>query len=407
MTEFAAATGEPPFADIQVGLHKIAILRDGSQTFSAMLAAIRDAKKTICLETYILRDDKTGATFGQALVERAMAGVEVNVLYDAWGSSVSPEYLVWLNQAGVRTMAFHPVELSTTLDKTLAKLTLRNHRKLLIVDGLIAFTGGLNISDDYASIEMGGQGWRDTHMRLEGPVVLEMLGFFLSTWRSAKGPELDLSRMGEGVRTPEKEGIRQTLRRAATGLSMPPEANDPLVEVAASHLRRGRRTVRQAYGEAFRNAKSHIFITNAYFLPTVRLLQQLRNAAERGVDVRVMVAGTTDVAAVLHAARSIYGILLRAGVRLYEWEGRVLHAKTATIDRTWSTIGSSNLDRQSLRFNLEVNVIVRDSAFAGAMEAMFLQDLLHCREITLDGWEKRGVFERAKSWAAYLARDWL
>lgn len=373
-----------PFAEMPVGAHRLAILRDGEQTFAAMLAAIRSARRSICLETYILRDDKTGARFGQALLERARAGVEVNVLYDAWGSSLSIEYILWLSQAGVRTMPFHPVELSPTLDKTLARLTLRNHRKLLIIDGEMAFTGGLNLSDDYASPDDGGQGWRDTHVRIQGPVVGELLGFFISTWKAAGGQPLDPSRYP-----------RQHTSR------------DPAVQVAASHLRRGRRTVRHAYGDAIREARSHIYITNAYFLPTVRLLQALRAAAKRGVDVRVMVAGTTDVAAVLHASRSIYGILLKAGVRLFEWEGRVLHAKTATVDRAWSTVGSSNLDRQSLRFNLEVNVIVRDSAFAGAMEAMFFQDLGSCREITLDSWEKRSLWERGASWAAYLARDWL
>lgn len=376
-----------PFADIPVGAHRLAILRDGGQTFSSMLAAIHSAEHSICLETYILRDDGTGARFGQALIERARAGVEVNVLYDAWGSSVSPEYLVWLAQGGVRTMAFHPVELSSTLDKTLAKLTLRNHRKLLIVDGRVAFTGGLNISDDYASEADGGRGWRDTHMRIEGPVVAELLGFFVATWKAAGGPAI--------------RGVRGTRRGAHAS------AHDPQVQVAASHLRRGRRTVRHAYGQAIREARSHIYITNAYFLPTVRLLQALRHAAQRGVDVRVMVAGTTDVPAVLHASRAIYGLLLKSGARLFEWEGRVLHAKTATIDRAWSTIGSSNLDRQSLRFNLEVNVIVRDSAFAGAMEAMFFQDLLSCREITLESWEKRPLLNRAASWVSYLARDLL
>lgn len=374
----------PPFAVMPVGAHRLAILRDGVQTFAAMLSAIRGAQRSICLETYILRDDRTGARFGEALIERARAGVEVNVLYDAWGSSVSVEYLVWLAQGGVRTMAFHPVELSPTLAKTVAKLTLRNHRKLLIVDGHIAFTGGLNISDDYASEDEGGAAWRDTHLRIEGPIVTELLGFFLTTWKAAGGAPVDPSRYTR---------VRQV--------------NDPLVRVAASHLRRGRRTVRHAYGEAIREARSHIYITNAYFLPTLRLVQALRHAAQRGVDVRVMVAGTTDVTAVLLASRSIYGLLLRSGVRLFEWEGRVLHAKTATADGRWSTIGSSNLDRQSLRFNLEVNVIVEDPAFAGAMEAMFFQDIGSCREITLDTWQRRSIWERGASWAAYLARDWL
>lgn len=382
--EQSSARDGVPFAQMPVGAHRVAILRDGTQTFPAMLAAIRSAEKSICLETYILRDDKTGARFGQALIERARAGVEVNVLYDAWGSSVSVEYLVWLSQSGVRTMAFHPVELSPTLDKTLARLTLRNHRKLLIIDGRTAFTGGLNISDDYASVADGGAGWRDTHIRIDGPVATELLGFFLSTWKAASGPPIDPARY------PRLRHVQ-----------------DPHVHVAASHLRRGRRTVRHAYGKAISEATSHIYITNAYFLPTVRLVQALRHAAQRGIDVRVMVAGTTDVTAVLLASRSIYGLLLRSGVRLFEWEGRVLHAKTATVDRQWSTIGSSNLDRQSLRFNLEVNVIVEDTAFAGAMEAMFFDDLGSCREITLDSWEKRSLWERGASWAAYLARDWL
>lgn len=373
-----------PFADMSVGAHRLAILRDGAQTFPAMLAAIATARESVCLETYILKDDKSGARFGQALIERAKAGVEVNVLYDAWGSSVSVEYLIWLRQGGVRTMAFHPVELSPTLDKTFAKLTLRNHRKLLVVDGKVAFTGGLNISDDYAAAADGGQDWRDTHVRIEGPVVPELLSFFLATWKKSGGASIDSRLYPPFVPT-----------------------SDPAVQVAASHLRRGRRTVRHAYGAGIEQARSHIFITNAYFLPTVRLLAALRKAAKRGVDVRVMVAGTTDVAAVLLASRSIYSLLLHSGVRIYEWEGRVLHAKTATIDGRWSTIGSSNLDRQSLRFNLEVNVIVRDDAFAGAMEAMFYQDMGSCREVTAETHEKRSLVERGASWAAYLMRDWL
>jgi cardiolipin synthase A/B len=375
--------GAAPFSEMPVGEHRLAILRDGEQTFAAMLAAIAGATQSVCLETYILVDDHTGTRFGQALVERAKAGVEVSVLYDAWGSSLSIEYIVWLTEAGVRTMAFHPVELSSTLDKTVARLTLRNHRKLLIVDGVVAFTGGLNISNDYASPADGGQGWRDTHLRIVGPAVFDLHALFVDTWRKAGGPPL---------------------RRGRPPL---PARKDPTIEVAASHLRRGRKTVRNAYGAAIRDARSHIFITNAYFLPTVRLLQALRHAAQRGVDVRVMVAGTTDVTTVLLAARSIYGLLLTSGVRLFEWEGRVLHAKTATIDGSWSTIGSSNLDKQSLRFNLEVNVIVRDPAFAGAMEAMFFQDMLSCREITAEHWGKRSFWERGASWAAYLARDWL
>ena len=153
--------------------------------------------------------------------------------------------------------------------------------------------------------------------------------------------------------------------------------------------------------------RERIWITNAYFLPSLGFLRALANAASRGVDVRIMVAGTTDVSAVLYASRSIYDRLLAAGARLFEWRGRVLHAKTAVIDGHWCTVGSSNLDQQSLRMNLEVNAFVEDRAFAAAMEAMFREDLEHCEEVTRAHQEKRSPIERAASWAAYLLRDWL
>src|SRR5262249_14424006 len=182
---------------------------------------------------------------------------------------------------------------------------------------------------------------------------------------------------------------------------------DPHVVVITSDLHGGRLGIREAYKEAIATARKRIFISNAYFLPTIRFLRGLTEAARRGVDVRIMVAGTTDVQAVLHASRSIYEILLGAGVRMFEWQGRVLHAKTAVIDGSWSTVGSSNLDYQSLRYNLEANAIVRSARFAAAMEEMFRQDLESCEEILPERWRPRGPLARAASWGAYLLRDWL
>lgn len=372
------------YCDLPVGSHRLRLLKDGPQTFPAMLEAIQKARSTICIETYILNDDAVGREFARALAERAEAGVEVNLLFDAWGSSVSDDFLLRLREAGVRVVEFRPVRHAIQNLKLVRQLTRRNHRKSLIVDSQIAFTGGINITVDYSTREEGGEHWRDTHLELEGPAAAELQYFFLRTWRKAKGPPLDEPRYSTAGRRP-----------------------DPAVRVIASDMRRGRASIRDAYRYAIQRAKKSIYVTNAYFLPKLSFVRLLCDAAQRGVDVRIMVPGTTDVTAVLYATRSIYDRLLKAGVRMYEWNGRVLHAKTAVIDSHWCTVGSSNLDMQSLVFNLEVNAIVENPAFAHAMETMFAEDLQFCEEITLDRQEKRASWERAASWAAYLFRNWL
>lgn len=376
------APADPPraFAEIEVGAHRLALLRDGEQAFPAMLRAIAAARRTICLETYIFRDDRTGRRFGDALAERSRAGVEVNLLYDAWGSAVSAGYIDALRAAGVRTLAFRPIDFSSPFEK----VARRDHRKSLIVDSRVGFTGGMNIADDYASLADGGGGWRDTMLQLAGPAAAELQYMFLRTWRRSGGATVDERRYGYDNRRP-----------------------DPLVRIVGTDFRRRRRWVRDEYRHAIERARRRIWISNAYFLPPLRLIRALSQAASRGVDVRIMLAGTTDVPAVLLASRSIYGHLLKAGVRLLEWRGRVLHAKTAVVDGRWSTIGSSNLDPQSLRKNLEVNAIVEHEGFAAAMERMYEEDLGYCDEITADRWQRRSLLERAVSWTAYLARDWL
>jgi cardiolipin synthase len=373
-----------PFAEMTIGAHRLALLKDGAQAFPAMLEAISRAKKTVCLETYILRADRIGGLFAGALAERARAGVEVSLLYDAWGSSVPSSFVELMRAAGVRVLAYHPLRVMGRRRELIGRLARRDHRKALVVDSRVGFTGGINISDDYAAIEDGGAGWRDTHLRLEGPAALELEYFFRQTWRRARGTPFDERRYGGDGRRP-----------------------DPLVSVVSSAVRRARTAIRDAYLDAIRRAERRIWITNAYFLPQLRFLRALGDAAKRGVDVRVMVAGTTDVRAVLWASRSIYEKLLADGARLFEWRGRVLHAKTAVVDGTWATVGSSNLDAQSLRQNLEANAIVRHPAFAAALERMFEEDLGSCEEIVAERWQRRSAWHRATSWGAYLLRNWL
>ncbi len=372
------------YCDLTVGFHRLRLLKDGAQVFPAMLEAIANAQSTICFETYILEDDRIGNLFADALIERAQAGVEVNLIFDTWGSSVSDGYLDRLREKGVRVLPFRPLLQSLQSIKLVRQFSRRNHRKALIVDSQLAFAGGINISTDYAPREEGGAGFRDTHLEFEGPAAVELQYFFLRTWRRHKGAPIDKSRYLHEGRRP-----------------------DPLVHVVTNDMHRGRVSIRLSYRKAIREAREKIYITNAYFLPTLGVLRGLCDAAKRGVDVQIMVAGTTDVTVVKLATRTIYGRLLRAGIRLYEWHGRVLHAKTAVIDGHWATVGSSNLDQQSLRLNMEVNAIIEDGRFARSVETMFHEDLEHCEEISLASWRQRPWWERIASWAAYLFRDWL
>ncbi|MCA2978617.1 MAG: phosphatidylserine/phosphatidylglycerophosphate/cardiolipin synthase family protein [Myxococcaceae bacterium] len=349
-----------------------------------MLDAIGKATSTVCLETYILKDDATGRRFLDALKARARAGVEVLLLYDDWGSTVSDEALGALAEAGVKVLPFLPARVSLGLKLVLARLRRRNHRKSLVVDGWVGFTGGLNVSDEYASTEDGGEGWRDTHLRLEGPGALELERLFLATWRRQRGPRFDEARFARG-------------RHVACGQ----------LSVVGNEFGLHQKAIRKAYVDAIGKATSRIFLTHAYFLPPRRLLKELTRAVRRGVRVAVIVAATTDVKLVLWGARGLYLKLLKSGVEVYEWQGRVLHAKTAVVDGTWATVGSSNLDALSLRQNLEVNAVVVDRRFGLAMEQLFLEDLLHCTRITRETVKGYGVWRRALSWFAWQLRHWL
>ncbi len=374
-----------PYAEVTVGGERVALLRDGEQAYPAMLAAIAAAKRTICFETYILRDDATGLRFLDALVERASAGVLVLLLYDAWGSRVSEATLERLREAGVVVRPFRPWRFTGSLLRSIAQHRRRNHRKSLVVDGDVAFTGGMNVADDYAPVEDGGAGWRDTHLRIVGPSAQKLETLFLETWRRNHGPRVDASRFVR-ARAPSASGLR----------------------IVGNGFVRDKKQVRTAYLEAFSHAKQRIFVTNAYFLPPARVVRELTAAARRGVRVAVILAATTDVKLVLHAARGLYPKLLRGGIELYEWsDARVLHAKTAVVDGHWTTVGSTNLDPLSLMRNLEVNAIVEDATFGAAAERLFLEDLAGCRRITFDELRRYGPVARLLSWLAWRLRLWL
>ncbi|MEO6953048.1 MAG: DUF2127 domain-containing protein [Polyangia bacterium] len=372
-------------ATYTVGSNRVALLRDGLQAFPAMLRAIAEARQTVCLETYMLRDDHTGSRFADALCARARAGVEVSLIYDSWGSSVSAALETRLREAGVRIVAFHRFRFGGWPWRFLSRMWHRDHRKLLVVDGRMGYLGGLNLADDYAAPEDHGRGWRDTNVSVEGPAAIELQRLFMLTWRRSGGMPFDARRYG------------------AHDL---PDA-DARVRIIGSSFRACGRAVRAAYLAAITRSQHSVLLTSAYFLPPRGMRRALYCAARRGVKVSIIVAGTTDVPAVLYAGRAAYGRLIRAGIRIFEWHGRVLHAKTASVDGRWATVGSSNLDTRSLLVDLEVNAIIEDEPFAMAVEAMFVADLANCTEVTLANWALRPFFPRALSAFLVLFRRWM
>jgi cardiolipin synthase len=381
-----AATGVPLIAG-----NKVTLLFDGPQTMTAMLAAISAAKNHVHLETYIFDQDEIGQRFASLLIEKQKQGVEVSILYDSVGTLGTPqEFFERMRQSGIRLIAFNPVNPTARFGHW--ELNNRDHRKLLIVDGKLAFTGGVNISSTYARSSLfrsraradSQVGWRDTHIRIEGPAVAALQWAFLDTWSRQDGEDL-----------PQREYFPAL-----------PAAGDRLVRVLATRPG-GEHEIYRAYALAIQDAKTSIHITAAYFVPNQEIVDVLSAAARRGVDVKLVLPGVSDSGLVLHAGRAVYAELLAASVKLYELQIAVLHAKTAVIDGVWSTVGSTNLDMRSFLHNNELNVVILGPAFGAEMESAFAEDLRDSREITAVEWSNRPVSDRFKEWAAQMLNYWL
>lgn len=359
-------------------------LRAGKEVFPAMLQAIAAARSHVHLETYILRADRTGNEFKDALVERARAGVRVRLLYDSLGCFGLPvAYLDELRDAGVLAVEYHPL----VPWRARWSLNRRDHQKILIVDDAVAFAGGTNIGDEYRPEEDGGGGWFDLHARVEGPIVLDLARIFRTTWeRSGGEPTAPTPVRWRGTPGPLHTANVQAISNARLG---------------------GRWRMQRTYLHAIRRAESTISLMNAYFIPDRRLRRAFARAAARGVSVRVIVPVALDVRAVYYASHHLYDNLLRRGVRIFEWPERMMHAKTGVIDGVWSTIGTYNLDRRSLVHNLEIGLVILDRRIGSELQERFEEDLSICREITLEEWQKRSAWEKALEWLFYQFRYWL
>ncbi len=352
---FSRAAGAPLVTGNQVH-----ILQNAEANYPAWLAAIRQARRTIHFECYIIKDDRTGQSFAEAFLEKAREGVRVRVIYDWLGARGMTSNRFWkrIRAGGVEVRCFNPPRI----DNPLGWLG-RDHRKALTVDGEVGFVGGLCVGDEWVGHpERGIEPWRDTAVEIRGPAVADLEWCFAEMWRSAGG-----------ARVPEQE-------LPPEGRSLPPAGHVPLRVVATRPNTGGIYRLEQLFAAL---ARQSIWLTDAYFLATASFLGALRAAALDGVDVRLLVPRVSDVPLVRSISRAGYRPLLEAGVRIFEWNGTMLHAKTAVVDGRWSRVGSSNLNLASWIGNWELDVVVEDHGFAAEMERMYLEDLTHSTEIVL------------------------
>lgn len=368
----------------------VKLLRDGPAAFASWLADIAAARHAILLENYIFNSDRVGQKITDALVERARAGVEVFVLYDWFGClGTSRSQWVRLIQAGAKVRAFRPLHLSDPL-----RVFQRNHRKTLCIDGVIAHVGGLCIGDAWAGDPAHGvPPWRDTAVRIHGPAALEIARAFNQTWTQG-GPGLPsrVLHAHEPTHADDPQAVPPGGGPApCESQEAAPCAQAPVRIIAGEP---GRSRIYRLTQVLLTNATSRIWITDAYFLTPPALYESLLTAARDGVDVRVLLPGRSDLPWVSWAGRAGYVGLLEAGVRMFEWQGPMLHAKTMVVDGVYARIGSSNLNLASLLTNWELDVIVEDPAFSGAVEQMFLTDLSRSRELELT--PSRGQHGRAR-----------
>ncbi|MGP9820607.1 phospholipase D-like domain-containing protein [Salinarimonas sp. NSM] len=362
-------------ADPGVSAQHLRLLRDGRENYPAWLEAIRGARERIDFENFIVADDETGRIFAEALIERARAGVRVRVIYDWLGSAAraSRDYWRALTAAGVAVRVYGPLRPSRP------HWFVRDHRKLLVVDGRTGFVSGLCVSDHWTGRD-GIAPWRDTGVALSGAAVGAALeAAFVETW------EVATPRRG----SPDVRPLPASPVPPAQGASSVAPPAGGSVPVRIVHGRPGDRRLYRLDLLALATTRSRAFVTDSYFLPTRAYREALLDAARAGVDVRLLVPGANDVPTLPAFVRTAYRELIEAGVRVYEWSGPMLHAKTAVFDGRVSRVGSTNLNPASWFGNLEIDVVVDDARFGAAMEAMFAEDIAGATEIVLA--DKRGA----------------
>jgi cardiolipin synthase len=362
--------------------NRVTALINGDEAFPAMLAAIRSARQSIDLESYIFWSGEIATQFADALAERARAGVPVHLVVDWLGSKkIDDELVKRMRQAGVVVVKYRPLRWYS-----LDRFNNRTHRKLLIVDGRVGFTGGIGIADLYRGHAQDEEHWRDSQFRIEGPAVSELQAVFLDNWIETDNPLLD----GPAY-FPALDSVGPELAQAV--LSSPGGGTEGL---------------RLMFLLAIASAERSIRIANAYFVPNTVAVDMLVAARRRGVDVEIIVPGpVNDAKLVDRASRAKWGALLEAGVKIYQYQPTMYHTKVTVVDDYWVSVGSTNFDNRSFRLNDEANLNVLDDAFGRAQGEVFERDRARAREVTLDEWRHRPLTERLEELVGRMMRHQL
>ena len=351
----------------------IKIFTDGDQLYDAMIAAIDAAKKSITMESYIFASDAVGWNFAKMLAKKADEGIHVRLLIDSAGSFFyfSRHMRLYLKQHHVKIRFFHHWNWRRPMH-----YNQRNHRKLLIIDNEKAFLGGFNIHKQSSFKAYGEKHWRDTHISIEQPIIHDAVRSFEKFWTSHVHVAFSHKKRKRALLQPGESQLYQ-------------------------------RHVRYLYNRIWPSATQYIYLTTPYFVPDLHTQRGIIQAAERGIDVRVLVPYKSDVLLTKWAARAAYAPLLRAGVRIYEYLPRMLHAKTMTVDGKWACIGTANLDYRSFFLNHEIVLVSRVENVCKKLEEQFLEDLKYAKEICKIAWPKRAWREKLTEFIGWVARRWL
>jgi cardiolipin synthase len=374
--------------------NQVRLLASGSEAFQAIFEAIRTAQNSINLEYFILEDVVSEEIqLSEVLIDRLHAGVQINIIYDAFGSQDAPgAFFDTLRKAGAKVVEYNP--LNPLAAKVGWSPNDRDHRKIAVVDGRIGFTGGVNLDKAYenppsAGIPADGNTrhayWRDTAVRIEGPAVAELQKLFFGTWRDQKAPAVNPA---DYFPTLPRVGV-QTVRIIGSS----PGDKQPLYY--ASLL------------TAMQSARQRVWLCSGYFVPPHQEREELHKIARAGLDVRIIAPAFSDVQSAVYAARATYGDLLEAGARVYEMRDAVVHAKLAVVDDTWTVVGSSNLDRRSVAFNNEVDAVILGHDTAGQVEAVMRRFMAAASEVDLTRWEHRSLGERVDELKARVWQYWM
>ena len=359
--------------------NRVRALCNGDEIFPAMLDAIRGARRTICFETFIYWSGAIGREFAEALSERARAGVKVHVVLDWLGSGkMDASLLETMERAGVEVVKYHPLRWYSV-----GRLNNRTHRKLLIVDGTVGFTGGVGIADNWLGNAQDPDHWRDSHFRLEGPAVAQMQAAFMDNWM---------------------ETCAQVLHGEEYFPALEP-AGPHAAQLYKSSADDASESVRLMYLLSLASAVKSVRIANAYFVPDALAVSTLVAAQRRGARVEIIVPSRhIDQKLVRRASRSLWEPLLEAGIAIYEYQPTMYHVKVVVVDEVWTSVGSTNFDNRSFRLNDEANLNVLDPEFAASQAKVFEQDKARSRRVTLEEWRRRPWRERATDRLAGLLR---